>query len=393
MSEASAQGRRWECSCCPPDARPAARPQISLASMPTRAPPPRASIGPTIGPDDFYRLGMVAGSTCTCPLCDTGPLCDACGDEPSEDEAPAATATNPRVTAGARVLLFAALTAGEHAGYGPPAPSTIEALRRLRGPAAAPVPKPPPHARSVQELRELLVRASLSVSSDGGAVNVKLWVPRRCVICRKPLSTSFMQVSKLRARNKNQVTCDDEAWCGKTYRDQQVVARCEQEHGGDRANFRDRPRASYRGQMATKALPWDASLSFYWDCRQCGFKVRPRPGRPPRGCRWDEESGSWVQRERNEEPASSTSLPGPPAKKDFVVAKKFDPDAYLVAKQAWFEQPGVKRAGEEYSEEAYLRAFKRAKRDVDVDNRKRKSRRNYGVTVSEKRDARYSDWG
>ena len=43
-----------------------------------------------------------------------------------------------------------------------------------------------------------------------------------------------------------------------------------------------------------------------------------------------------------------------------------------------------------YSEAAYLRAFRRAKRDPESDNRKRKERANYNTGVDEKRDLDYS---
>ena len=65
---------------------------------------------------------------------------------------------------------------------------------------------------------------------------------------------------------------------------------------------------------------------------------------------------------------------------------------HLNAKKGWFELPGAKRPGEEYSEQAYKRAFRRTKRNADDDNRKRKERSNYNVSVQEKRDREYSDW-
>ena len=88
--------------------------------------------------------------------------------------------------------------------------------------------------------------------------------------------------------------------------------------------------------------------------------------------------------------------PRPPAREEFFVgerpSRRFDKDGYSAAKRAWFETPGVKRAGEVYSEEAYLRASKRVKRDPATDNAKRKERANYNVSVQEKADQAYSDW-
>ena len=88
--------------------------------------------------------------------------------------------------------------------------------------------------------------------------------------------------------------------------------------------------------------------------------------------------------------------PRPPAREEFFVGERpshrFDKDGYSTAKRAWFETPGVKQGSEAYSEEAYLRAAKRAKRDPAADNAKRKERANYNVSVQEKRDREYSDW-
>lgn len=142
-------------------------------------------------------------------------------------------------------------------------------------------------------------------------------------------------------------------------------------------------------RWADKALPWAASLSYCWDCKQ-STKV-PHPGhRPPRGCEWDSTAGTWVQKECA---AVGLVLQSPPEKEQFIDSSRhFDKDGYLNAKKVWFELPGAKRPGEEYSEQAYKRAFRRTKRNADDDNRKRKERSNYNVSVQEKRDREYSDW-
>ena len=65
-----------------------------------------------------------------------------------------------------------------------------------------------------------------------------------------------------------------------------------------------------------------------------------------------------------------TYRPGeaPPVKKDFISKDRhFNVEAYLAAKRKWFELPGVKRAGEEFSEAAYVRAVKRAMLDPELD--------------------------
>eukprot|EP00966_Prymnesium_polylepis_P117255 2709346-Prymnesium_polylepis.1 len=54
-----------------------------------------------------------------------------------------------------------------------------------------------------------------------------------------------------------------------------------------------------------------------------------------------------------------TRRPGeaPPVKKDFISQdRRFHKEAYLATKRAWFEQPGVAREGEKFSEAAYLQA-------------------------------------
>ena len=87
------------------------------------------------------------------------------------------------------------------------------------------------------------------------------------------------------------------------------------------------------------------------------------------------------------------ALPPPPEKEHFIDdSRHFDKVGYLNAKKVWFELPGAKRPGEEYNEQAYKRAFRRAKRDADDDNRKRKDRSNYNVSLQAKRDREYSDW-
>ena len=93
------------------------------------------------------------------------------------------------------------------------------------------------------------------------------------------------------------------------------------------------------------------------------------------------------------QPTTHPSVPKPPDKEEFISEdRRFDKAAkerFLDAKMDWFEKPGVKRAGETYSEEAYLRARRRAKRDPEDDNRKRRGRSSYGLTLSNKRDREY----
>ena len=137
-------GRRWQ-------------PNRTLtAAQPAFVMPP----GP-VGPDHFYRLGMIAGlGNCTCPLCEAGPICDPCACEPVDGEssseseaeqmaAPAAAATPPRIQAAARLLRIAAGIAGERAGFGPPSQQTLEELRA----APPPLQLPPPKPRSLEEFQ------------------------------------------------------------------------------------------------------------------------------------------------------------------------------------------------------------------------------------------------
>ena len=267
-----------------------------------------------------------------------------------------------------------------------------ERLSKEQAAAAAaytPAAAPPARERTIEELRKLHVRMALKVGSAESTVptvSVQLWVPRRCVMCGSAISTSLMV--NLRRRPQRQQTCDKPG-CRLRHHDQQAVAQCEEQHGGDRGNFRELAGPRVCGMWAEKALPWSSSLSYYWDCRQC-TKV-PHPGhRPPLGCKWDPTAGAWVQKDGT---TPAPALPPPPEKEQFIDdSRHFDKAGYLDAKKDWFELPGAKRPGEEYSETAYKRAFRRAKRDANDDNRKRKKRANYNVTVDDKRDREYSEW-
>ena len=258
--------------------------------------------------------------------------------------------------------------------------------------ASSPTPShaPATRERSVEELRKLQVRVALKVATTGSTpcVSVQLWVPRRCLICDGAISTSLMV--SLQRRPQRQQTCD-KAVCRLRHHDQQAVTQCEQLHRADHANFRDKTGQRVRSTWAEKALPWATSLSYFWDCKQC-TKV-PHPGhRPPRGCKWDAVAGDWAQ---TESATPVSTLPPPPAKDDFIDGNRhFDQDGYVAAKKSWFELPGAKRPSEEYSEAAYLRAFRRAKRNPEEDNRKRKERANYNVyeSLDAKRDREYSEW-
>ena len=91
-------------------------------------------------------------------------------------------------------------------------------------------------------------------------------------------------------------------------------------------------------ETISKPLPWNAQLSFYWDCKQC-YKVPQPEGRPPRGHKWDPLTGRWEK-----EPSStraSDALPllrPPPEKKQFISERGYDKTGYLQAKKDWFEE-------------------------------------------------------
>ena len=108
----------------------------------------------------------------------------------------------------------------------------------------------------------------------------------------------------------------------------------------------------------------DPSKDFYHDCAICN----PPPNRCGR-------------------PSKSVARLDPPVVADF----KGDTAACDTAKRLWFAKVmDLEGRTEVYSEAAYKRAFKRARRDPESDNRKRKERANYNIGVNEKRDLDYS---
>ena len=127
------------------------------------------------------------------------------------------------------------------------------------------------------------------------------------------------------------MTVCDEWSCQKLLHDRQMEERCKTLH----------------------AETWsDPSKEFYHDCPVCN----PPPNVGGR-------------------PAKSITRPVPPAEREY----KGDPDGYDLAKRTFFAACMQAEGGcEEYSEAAFRRAFKRAKRDPD-DNRKRKERDSYSL--------------
>ena len=88
---------------------------------------------------------------------------------------------------------------------------------------------------------------------------------------------------------------------------------------------------------------------------------------------WDAKVGRYV-----EVAASSTEeREKPPVKKEWMS----DPKGYEPEKRAWFARnvPGI-----EYSEHEYHKACKRATRDPEKDNDKRRARDSYGKSSKQK---------
>jgi hypothetical protein len=251
----------------------------------------------------------------------------------------------------------------------------------------------------VEELKMLRVRVALRVGPTG-IVGTSLWVPRRCAICDAAISTSLMH--NLGLRRHAQPTCD-QGECVLAHHDRPLVTRCEEQHGDDRANFREENvnwRAGMRG--AKKALPWNSALSFYWDCKQC-CKVRKPTGRPRLGCGWDADDGAWAPQQPVTQPSiaeasaldASAPPPPPPEKKAFISNGKYDAAGHLAKKKEWFEMPGIKRGSEVYDDAAYKRAYKRAKHKAnpEADNSKRRARASYNPDPQARADEQYSRWG
>ena len=131
--------------------------------------------------------------------------------------------------------------------------------------------------------------------------------------------------------------------CQMQLRDREREAKCQRLHG-----------ASWS----------DPSKDFYRDCAICN--PPPNPGGRP---------------------SKRVALPEPPVAAHF----KGDVEGYIPRKRSWFAEVMELEGGTDvYSEAGYLRAFRRAKRDPESDNRKRKERANYNIGVNEKRDLDYS---
>lgn len=180
-----------------------------------------------------------------------------------------------------------------------------------------------------------------------------------CPNCNQPIPSDwwttglFSQLQFSRENGGRKRQCCS-MHCERQMFHREMEKQCKEQHGADTSNFLGDRR-------------------FYYDCPTCLRQpLRPGPpGRPPRGLRWNQRTGRY----ESTEISSAVLCDRPPASKDY----RGNPQGFLTEKKVWFVRE-MQRRGTciEYSDAEYLKAYKRATRDPDKDNSKRKARASYG---------------